>query len=125
MCHGPTGDAGPPVAVGPASSFGLPGARSERIHHARKPPTASTTTTSATAPHFSARRTTLSVGDDAERAPHERVDPAEVRVGAGREVPRRRPGHPARGGRSALAELTRVEDDLAVGDRVRDAGVPV
>src|SRR5262245_7174094 len=126
MCHGPSGVAGPPL-VGPAAlSVGLPGARSEKTHHAKNPPTASTMMTSAPKTNLSARRNLApSVGDDAERTPHERVDPAEVRVGARRQVPRRRPRHPARGGRSAVAELTGVEDDLAVRDGVRDAGAAV
>ena len=65
---------------------------------------------------------------DPERAPHERVDPAEVRVGAGREVARRRPRVGARRGgceAGAEAERGRVEVDGPVGERVGDAGAAV
>src|SRR5262249_48675675 len=65
----------------------------------------------------------------AEGSPHERMYPAEVRVGAGRQILRGLPGV-AVGGRRPRdtavvpveAELARVEGHRPVGDRVGDAG---
>src|SRR5438046_9633335 len=63
-----------------------------------------------------------------EAAPHERVDAAEVSVGAGRKVLRRLPGDLAdRGGaeRRVGAELPRVERPRAVRDRIGNSGAAV
>src|SRR5680860_1000784 len=63
---------------------------------------------------------------DPERPAHQRVDPAEIRVSADRQVRRGRPGRPAHGRRTGVsaevAELARIELELAVRQRVGDAG---
>ena len=65
---------------------------------------------------------------DAERPAHERVDAAEVRVGPGAEVRRRRPRVAVGRGGEALgpeAELAGVEVDAPVGERIGDPRRPV
>src|SRR5689334_14486654 len=104
---------GPPLVFDVALSFGLPGTREPNTYQPTRPATIKTTTTRVAISSLTARRT-CSVGDDAERSPHERVDPAEVRVGAGRHVRRRRPGVRSRCGRIGDAELAGVEHDLGI-----------
>src|SRR5258708_40356366 len=80
MCHDPSGVRGPPRVFAVTLSFGLPGTREPKMNHAMKPAKTSTTTTTAADSHLNARRT-WSVGADSESTSHERVDPAELRVG--------------------------------------------
>src|SRR6185436_5921676 len=61
----------------------------------------------------------------AERTSHERVDPAEIRVGAGWHVGGRRPRVDTGCRLVGDAELAGVEHDLRVGERECDAGLPV
>src|SRR5258707_10535450 len=108
MCHAPSGVRGPPRVFAVALSFGLPGTREPKMNHAMKPAKTSTTTTTAAVSHLNARRT-WSVGDDAESTSHERVDPAEVRVGTRRQVGGRRPRVGTRRGSRGLPELPALE----------------
>src|SRR5205085_6159643 len=80
---------------------------------------------SAAYPHSLRRATHLSALDralrsDAEGPAHERVDPAEVGVGAGSQPPWRPPAEPMNRGQ-AVPQLPGVELEPAIRDRIGDA----
>src|SRR5450631_2472426 len=90
----------------------------------RRAPPRGTLPRAANAGEVAAPGSVLS-GDDAERTPHEGVDATEVRVGAGREVGRGGERDGAGRGRTAMTELTGVEEHVRVRERIRDSCRPV